>query len=198
MRWRERWSDERLAACVHVQAPISSTYRWKGAVERETERQLVIKTTRARLHDLEARLRALHPYELPEFVVLSAEAGDGLRPLGQRRRRLVTSSNTIGSTDTKTMPIVTSEKLSFTIGTLPNSKPAPRHRPTQRDRADGVVEDERRGRHLRRAGDERHERPHDRHEPAEDDRLAAVLLEERVGALQVFAGSAAGASPATS
>ena len=68
--------DERLAACVHVQAPISSTYRWKDAVECETERPLVIKTTRARLHDVETRLRALHPYELPEFVVLSAEAGE--------------------------------------------------------------------------------------------------------------------------
>ena len=68
--------DERLAACVHVQAPISSTYRWKDAVERETERPLVIKTTRARQQDLETRLRALHPYELPEFVVLSAEAGE--------------------------------------------------------------------------------------------------------------------------
>ena len=33
--------DERLAACVHVQAPILSTYRWKDAVERETERPLV-------------------------------------------------------------------------------------------------------------------------------------------------------------
>jgi periplasmic divalent cation tolerance protein len=66
--------DERLAACVHVQAPISSTYRWKDAVERETERPLVIKTTRRQ--DLETRLRALHPYELPEFVVLSAEAGE--------------------------------------------------------------------------------------------------------------------------
>jgi periplasmic divalent cation tolerance protein len=68
--------DEQLAACVHVHAPISSTYRWKGAVERETERPLVIKTTRARLGDLEKRLHALHPYELPEFVVLSAAAGD--------------------------------------------------------------------------------------------------------------------------
>ena len=68
--------DEQLAACVHVHAPISSTYRWKGAVERETERPLVIKTTRALLADLEKRLHALHPYELPEFVVLSAVAGD--------------------------------------------------------------------------------------------------------------------------
>jgi periplasmic divalent cation tolerance protein len=68
--------DEQLAACVHVHAPIASTYRWKGAVERETERPLVIKTTRARLADVEKRLHALHPYDLPEFIVLSADAGD--------------------------------------------------------------------------------------------------------------------------
>lgn len=67
--------DERLAACVNVLAPMTSVYRWKGAVETEAERQIVIKTTRARLPALEARLRALHPYELPELTVLSAEAG---------------------------------------------------------------------------------------------------------------------------
>jgi periplasmic divalent cation tolerance protein len=68
--------EEHLAACVHVHAPASSVYRWKGAVERETERPMVVKTTRAMLPALEARLRALHPYEVPEFVVLTAEAGD--------------------------------------------------------------------------------------------------------------------------
>jgi periplasmic divalent cation tolerance protein len=68
--------DERLAACVNVHGPMVSTYRWKGIVEREAERQVVIKTTRGRLVELETRLRALHPYELPEFVVLNAEAGD--------------------------------------------------------------------------------------------------------------------------
>jgi len=68
--------DEQLAACVHVHAPVSSTYRWKGAVELDTERPLLIKTSRQRLPELEQRLRALHAYELPEFVVLSAEAGD--------------------------------------------------------------------------------------------------------------------------
>ena len=68
--------DERLAACVNVHGPMASTYRWKGIVEREAERQIVIKTTRGRLEALETRLRALHPYELPEFVVLNAEAGD--------------------------------------------------------------------------------------------------------------------------
>jgi periplasmic divalent cation tolerance protein len=68
--------DERLAACVNVHAAMMSTYRWQGRVETGAERQLVIKTTRGRLDALEARLRALHPYELPEFVVLDAAAGD--------------------------------------------------------------------------------------------------------------------------
>jgi len=67
--------EERLAACVNVHGPMTSTYRWKGAVERDAERQVVIKTTRARLADVDARLRALHPYELPEFVVLDGTAG---------------------------------------------------------------------------------------------------------------------------
>jgi periplasmic divalent cation tolerance protein len=66
--------DERLAACVNVHAPMRSTYRWKGRVECDTERQLVIKTSNGRLAALEARLLALHPYELPEFIVLETEA----------------------------------------------------------------------------------------------------------------------------
>jgi periplasmic divalent cation tolerance protein len=67
--------DERLAACVNVHAPMVSIYRWKGAVERDNERQLVIKTTRAALPALEKRLRELHPYELPEFIVVPASGG---------------------------------------------------------------------------------------------------------------------------
>lgn len=65
--------DERLAACVNVLAPMMSTYRWKGAIEREPERQLLIKTHASRLAALESRLRALHPYELPEFIVLQPD-----------------------------------------------------------------------------------------------------------------------------
>lgn len=67
--------DERLAACVNVLAPMTSYYRWQGAVERETERQLLIKTTRSRLIALQARLKQLHPYELPEFIVLAIDDG---------------------------------------------------------------------------------------------------------------------------
>ena len=66
---------ERLAACVNVHAPMSSTYRWKETVEHEAERQLVIKTTRDRLPALEIRLRELHPYELPELIIVPIEGG---------------------------------------------------------------------------------------------------------------------------
>ena len=65
--------EERLAACVNVLAPMMSTYRWKGRVEHDPERQLVVKTTRDRLAALETRLRALHPYELPEFIVVESD-----------------------------------------------------------------------------------------------------------------------------
>ena len=67
--------SERLAACVSVTTPLKSTYRWKQAVEEADERQVVIKTTNARVGELEARLRELHPYEVPEFVVLEISGG---------------------------------------------------------------------------------------------------------------------------
>lgn len=68
--------SDRLAACVNVLPPMTSVYRWKGAIEEDREQQLVIKTTNDRVAAIEARFRELHPYELPEFVVLSAEASN--------------------------------------------------------------------------------------------------------------------------
>jgi periplasmic divalent cation tolerance protein len=65
--------DERLAACATVFPPMVSVYRWEGRLEREAERQIVIKTTRDCLAALETRLRQLHSYELPEFLVLAVE-----------------------------------------------------------------------------------------------------------------------------
>lgn len=63
--------DERLAACVNVLPEMQSTYRWEGRVHQEAERQLVIKTTRDRIGRLQHRLGSLHPYDVPEFLVLS-------------------------------------------------------------------------------------------------------------------------------
>jgi len=67
--------EERLAACVNILPAMQSVYRWKNAVERAGERQLVIKTTRARVTNLEDRLRQLHPYDIPEFIVLPIDSG---------------------------------------------------------------------------------------------------------------------------
>ena len=68
--------EERLAACVNVLPPMTSIYRWKNAVEQEREQKLVIKTTAATVPALRARLIELHPYELPEFLVLDASGSD--------------------------------------------------------------------------------------------------------------------------
>jgi periplasmic divalent cation tolerance protein len=68
--------DERLAACVNVLPVMDSVYRWEGRVERESERQLIIKTTRERTETLWERVRELHPYEVPEFVVVSIVDGN--------------------------------------------------------------------------------------------------------------------------
>jgi periplasmic divalent cation tolerance protein len=66
---------ERLAACVNISAPMTSIYQWKGNVERETERQLVIKTTVDRVKAVEQRIKELHSYELPECLVIEVAGG---------------------------------------------------------------------------------------------------------------------------
>lgn len=68
---------ERLAACVNVIPSVQSVYTWKGAVEHETESTLILKTTAARVAALTARLRALHPYELPEVISLPLAGDEG-------------------------------------------------------------------------------------------------------------------------
>lgn len=64
-----------LAACVNILAPCRSVYRWQGAVEQADEVPVLIKTTRARYTELEAAIRALHPYEVPEIIALPLSAG---------------------------------------------------------------------------------------------------------------------------
>ncbi len=64
--------EERLAACVNALPVMMSIYRWEGAIQEDRERQLVIKTSAARLDALRERLHALHPYQVPELIVLHA------------------------------------------------------------------------------------------------------------------------------
>jgi periplasmic divalent cation tolerance protein len=62
--------QERLAACVSIGAPMISVFSWKGEVERAGERQLVLKTVADRVAPITSRLAALHPYDVPELLVL--------------------------------------------------------------------------------------------------------------------------------
>ena len=67
--------ERRLAACVQVIGPISSRYRWQGAVERATEWMCVAKTSAARYAEVEAAIRELHSYDEPEIVATPIVAG---------------------------------------------------------------------------------------------------------------------------
>ncbi len=68
--------EERLAACVNRLAPMESVYRWEGAIEQESERQVILKTSKDRVVALWERVRELHPYDVPEFVVLPVVDGN--------------------------------------------------------------------------------------------------------------------------
>ncbi len=67
--------EERLAACANLVPGVRSIYRFRGVVEDEREVLLVIKTCADRIEALAERLRALHPYEVPELVVLPTAGG---------------------------------------------------------------------------------------------------------------------------
>jgi len=65
----------RLAACVNILAPCSSVYRWQGEIQHDEEHPLLIKTARDRYAELEASIRANHPYELPEIIAVLISDG---------------------------------------------------------------------------------------------------------------------------
>jgi periplasmic divalent cation tolerance protein len=65
-----------LAACVNILPGLTSVYRWEGAVQIQTEQQLVIKTTAANVAALDEVIRSLSPYDTPEFIVLPVVAGN--------------------------------------------------------------------------------------------------------------------------
>lgn len=67
--------DEKLAACGNLVPAVESIYRWEGKVETAAEALLILKTTSARSPALTARLRELHPYEVPEILALPVSDG---------------------------------------------------------------------------------------------------------------------------
>jgi periplasmic divalent cation tolerance protein len=66
---------ERLAACVNVLPPMASTYRWEDNIEVVSEHQLVIKTMVSHVEPLKSRLNELHPYNVPEVLVVPVTDG---------------------------------------------------------------------------------------------------------------------------
>ncbi len=69
-RIAEALVERRLAACGQVLGPVASTYRWKGQVERAEEWLCVAKTRRELYAAVEAAIREMHPYEVPEILAL--------------------------------------------------------------------------------------------------------------------------------
>jgi periplasmic divalent cation tolerance protein len=67
--------ERRLAACVNILSPCRSVYRWQGKTEDAEEFPMLIKTTKDRYADLEAAIRAGHPYELPEIIAIPLSGG---------------------------------------------------------------------------------------------------------------------------
>ena len=66
---------EGLAACVNILPACQSVYRWEGRIETASEVPLLIKTTASQYEGLQARIQALHPYDVPEIVAVAAECG---------------------------------------------------------------------------------------------------------------------------
>ena len=67
--------EEKLAACANLIPQIESVYRWKGAIETSSEVLLLIKSNVWKFQPLEAKIRELHPYEVPEIISLRIDSG---------------------------------------------------------------------------------------------------------------------------
>mgnify|MGYP000366941505 CR=1 FL=1 len=74
-RLARRLVEDRLAACVQTVDPIRSIYRWQGRVHEEPEVLLLVKTAEPLIPRIEALLREIHPYEVPELACLPITCG---------------------------------------------------------------------------------------------------------------------------
>ena len=67
--------NRKLVACVNIIPSVWSVYHWQGTVEKVVENLLIFKTSEGRVDELVDGLRELHPYDLPEIIVLPVETG---------------------------------------------------------------------------------------------------------------------------
>lgn len=67
--------ERKLAACVNILAECTSVYRWQDRLETTAEIPLMIKTRAAIYDEVEAAIKSLHPYELPEIIAVPVERG---------------------------------------------------------------------------------------------------------------------------
>ncbi len=74
-RIAEQLVSERLAACANIGADVQSIYRWKGKIEHAQETLVFFKTTQLRYGEFEEKLKALHPYDVPEIICSSVTVG---------------------------------------------------------------------------------------------------------------------------
>jgi periplasmic divalent cation tolerance protein len=66
---------EKLAACINILPSITSIYEWQGEIETAQEQLLLIKSSQFRYANIEAEIKRLHPYELPEVIAIAIENG---------------------------------------------------------------------------------------------------------------------------
>ncbi|MCL0077766.1 divalent-cation tolerance protein CutA [Peptococcaceae bacterium] len=67
--------EERLAACVQILGPITSTYWWEESIETSKEWLLFIKSKKSMYEELEKAIKSIHPYQVPEIIAVPVTAG---------------------------------------------------------------------------------------------------------------------------
>jgi periplasmic divalent cation tolerance protein len=75
-RIAEALLEEHLVACVNIAGRIRSLFHWQGAIARESESLLLMKTQQPRFEALSRRVKELHSYEVPEIIAMPIQVGN--------------------------------------------------------------------------------------------------------------------------
>ncbi|MBX9568409.1 MAG: divalent-cation tolerance protein CutA [Candidatus Obscuribacterales bacterium] len=86
--------EEKLVACVNIIPTVTSIYFWDNAVQEDSEELMVLKTTADAWHKLQARIKSLHPYDLPEMIYFPIQGG--YEPYLNWLRSSITGRETVG------------------------------------------------------------------------------------------------------